>query len=79
MESKAKNPASEIILDRLSSDEIIKATEDNIREMITVLKTNHSKYSSLPDEILLDDENKAKLVSPSDMNIVARNIILKNI
>lgn len=79
MDAKTKDSASEIILEKLTADEMITATEENIKDMISTLKANHTKYSNLPDEITLTDEDKNKLVTPSDMAIVARNIILKSI
>lgn len=76
MESKSKNAPSEIILDVLSEQEIVDATERLISDMVRTLKTDHPKYTTIPDSIALTDDAKSKLAGPADMLTVARETIL---
>lgn len=78
-ESKSKQSASEITLNILSANEMIKATEEKITEMIAEIKNGHSKYATLPDSVELTDDEKNTIVTPADIITVSRNIILSKI
>ena len=78
--SKApKSSDSEIILEVLTDDEMIEVTEKMISNMLAELKSSHSKYNSLPDEIKLTHEQEMTIQKPADMIYVARRVILDNI
>ena len=78
-ESVTKQNTTEVVLNALSSNEMIHATEHVIEKMIKTLKTNHTKYNGLPDKIDLTEEDKNRIVTPVDMNVVAKSVILQYI
>jgi len=76
---KLSESTTEVTLSVLTKDEMIKGCENMIRNMICELKQSHTKYNTLPDAIDLSDDDKDKIVSATDMSIVAKNIILEHI
>ena len=72
----SKENTTEILLDALTPNEMLNATDLIIRDMIKTLKTSHTKYNHLPDTFDLTDENKNRIVAPDDMYIVAKSLIL---
>ena len=73
-----KNNSSEFILEKLSASEMYQCTEKRIADMIAELKSNHTKYNTLPDTISLTDEMKDSITTAEDISSVAKRVILDN-
>ena len=71
-----KESITNIVIDKLTNTELISGTELMAETMIRELKTTHTKYDHLPDNIELSDEDKNSLVTANDMQMVSRRIVL---
>lgn len=47
-----------------------------VRDMVAVLKTEHQKYQSLPDDPGIPEDEKKSLAGPEDMAACARRTVL---
>ncbi len=68
--------AMEVALDALSAAEMLDGTARMVREMVAVLKREHQKYATLPDDPGVPDAEKASIAGPEDMAPAARRIVL---
>ena len=76
VESKDPVSLSEVRLEPLSASEMQDAAAKMVANMVAVLKREHSKYSALPDDPGLTDEEKSRLAGPADMEPAARRTVL---
>ena len=74
-----KENTTEVNLAALSPNEMLTATDNIIGDMIKTLKTKHTKYNHLPDTIDLSDDDKNRIITPNDMHVVAKSLILNYI
>lgn len=68
--------ALEVQLEPLSAAEMLDGAARMVREMVAVLKREHQKYASLPDDPGLPDEEKRAIAGPQDMAPAARRVVL---
>ena len=75
---EAKDPvsSSEIEIEALDHDEMVAGAGKMVKDMVAVLKAEHQKYSSLPDDPGIDDAEKKTLADPGDMAPAARRAVL---
>lgn len=76
VESKDPVSGSEIELEALDHDEMTACAAAMVRDMVAVLKTEHQKYSSLPDDPGIPDAEADRLAGPEDMAPAARRAVL---
>ena len=76
---KPDSGSTELLIEKLSKEEIQAGTCRLMSEMVRELKKDHSKYLGLPDEIELEEAEKEELVTARDMIIVAKKKLLKMI
>lgn len=71
-----KESITNIVIDKLTNSELISGTERIAENMISELKSTHTKYDQLPDNVELSDDDKNSLVTADDMQMVSRRIVL---
>lgn len=76
VESKDPVSSTELELEALDHDEMVSGAGRMIKDMVAVLKTEHQKYASLPDDPGIPDEEKSTLAGPEDMAACARRAVL---
>lgn len=75
---EARDPASgsEIEIEALDRDEIAAGAARMVKDMVAVLKAEHQRYASIPDDPGIPDAEKDTLAGPEDMAPCARRAIL---
>lgn len=75
---EARDPASssEIEVEALDRDEIAAGAARMVKDMVAVLKAEHQRYASIPDDPGIPDAEKDTLAGPEDMAPCARRAIL---
>lgn len=75
---EAKDPvsSSEVEIEALDADELVAGASRMVRDMVAVLKAEHQKYTSLPDDPGIPDGEKSSLAGPGDMAACARRTVL---
>ena len=76
VESADPVSSSEICIEALDADEMRTCASNMVRDMVAVLKGEHQKYQSLPDDPGIPDDEAAKLSGPEDMAPAARRTVL---
>lgn len=76
VESSDPVSSTEIEIEALSEDEMIDGAARMVRDMVAVLKTEHQKYQSLPDDPGIPEDEKKSLAGPEDMAACARRTVL---
>lgn len=76
VESSDPVSSTEIEIEALSEDEMIDGAARMVRDMVAVLKTEHQKYQSLPDDPGIPEAEKKSLAGPEDMAACARRTVL---
>ena len=68
--------STEIEIEALNQDEMIDGAARMVRDMVAVLKAEHQKYQSLPDDPGIPESEKSTMAGPEDMAPCARRAIL---
>lgn len=76
VESKDPVSSTEIEIAALDHDEMTAGAARMVRDMVAVLKAEHQRYASLPDDPGIPDDEKASLAGPEDMAPAARRAVL---
>ncbi len=76
---EAKTAKNEITMEILTDNELVDGTKTIMRQLIAGMKSSHTKYSSLPDELDLTAEDEKGIINVGDMTRTAKNVILRYI
>ena len=68
--------SSEICIEALDNNEMRKCADKMVADMVAVLKREHQKYQSLPDDPGISDEEAGRLSGPANMAAAARRTVL---
>lgn len=74
--SPKKESITSISIDKLTNTELISGAKLMAENMIYELKSTHTKYNHLPDNIDLSEDDRNSLVTADDMQMVSRRIVL---
>lgn len=76
VEQKDPVSSAEIGIEALDQDEMASGAALMVKSMVAVLKAEHQRYNSLPDDPGIPDAEKASLADPGDMAACARRTVL---
>lgn len=76
VETRDPVSSTEIEIAALDHDEMAAGAGAMVKSMVAVLKAEHQKYASLPDDPGISDDEKKSLAGPEDMAACARRTVL---